>query len=145
MDTQTFDRFTRLLADRLPRRELGGLVAGALAALGMTSTGVGRKKKKRKKRKKKKRKKKTAPLSPPGPCVPDCVGKTCGPDGCGGVCGLCNGGVGMECLAGNCVRYQFLTAWGAEGNDAGEFDGLTGIAAQADGIIIAADDLNHRI
>jgi hypothetical protein len=27
----------------------------------------------------------------PGACVPACTGKTCGPDGCGGVCGTCTG------------------------------------------------------
>ena len=27
--------------------------------------------------------------SEPGPCVPDCAGKGCGDDGCGGTCGVC--------------------------------------------------------
>jgi agmatine/peptidylarginine deiminase len=34
------------------------------------------------------------------PCVPDCSGKTCGDDGCGGECGSCP--PGQECSAGIC-------------------------------------------
>ena len=34
-------------------------------------------------------------------CQPDCGGKTCGDDGCGGVCGVCSNGTG--CAAGTCV------------------------------------------
>ena len=34
-------------------------------------------------------------------CVPDCYGKVCGPDGCGGSCGSCD--AGLACTAeGNC-------------------------------------------
>jgi hypothetical protein len=33
-----------------------------------------------------------------GACVPDCSGKECGPDGCGGTCGECNECVGGQCL-----------------------------------------------
>lgn len=36
-----------------------------------------------------------------GECVPDCVGKTCGPDGCGGSCGGCDDG--MECSIDSCT------------------------------------------
>ncbi len=36
-----------------------------------------------------------------GPCVPQCSGKTCGSDGCGGSCGTCSGG--MVCSAGQCT------------------------------------------
>jgi hypothetical protein len=31
------------------------------------------------------------PLACTGTCTPDCAGKDCGPDGCGGVCGTCYG------------------------------------------------------
>lgn len=34
-------------------------------------------------------------------CIPQCDGKSCGPDGCGGVCGTC--GPGKLCEAGACV------------------------------------------
>lgn len=34
-------------------------------------------------------------------CVPDCSGRECGSDGCGGVCGTCNRG--EACSAGECV------------------------------------------
>lgn len=34
-------------------------------------------------------------------CVPDCAGKVCGDDGCGGTCGTCSGAL-TECSAGQC-------------------------------------------
>lgn len=37
-----------------------------------------------------------------GVCLPDCQGKACGEDGCGGVCGTCPPGQGCE--AGGCVE-----------------------------------------
>ncbi len=37
-------------------------------------------------------------------CTPDCDGKTCGPDGCGGQCGSCPGN--GDCVLGNCVACQ---------------------------------------
>jgi hypothetical protein len=39
-------------------------------------------------------------------CVPDCSGKLCGDDGCGGVCGLCD--QGQECAAGVCCTPACL-------------------------------------
>ena len=36
-----------------------------------------------------------------GPCVPSCVNKECGDDGCGGECGQCTG-VGESCVNGKC-------------------------------------------
>jgi len=40
-----------------------------------------------------------------GPCEPDCEGKKCGDDGCGGLCGFCP--PDMECtLAGTCKEPQ---------------------------------------
>lgn len=39
-------------------------------------------------------------------CVPDCTGKNCGSDGCGGTCGTCTGS-GMSCNAGgNCCSFN---------------------------------------
>ncbi|TNF28091.1 MAG: hypothetical protein EP329_18445, partial [Deltaproteobacteria bacterium] len=35
------------------------------------------------------------------PCVPECDGKSCGQDGCGGTCGTCTGG--LECYQSQCV------------------------------------------
>ncbi|MBU1897841.1 hypothetical protein KKB55_08810, partial [Myxococcota bacterium] len=48
----------------------------------------------------------SAPVSdaatrPVGPCLPDCAGKTCGADGCGGACGVCR--PGARCEIGRCV------------------------------------------
>ena len=37
----------------------------------------------------------------PGACMPDCFGKICGDDGCGGSCGEC--GAGESCKSGTCV------------------------------------------
>lgn len=34
-------------------------------------------------------------------CVPDCAGRACGSDGCGGTCGACSGGA--ACMAGVCL------------------------------------------
>ena len=36
-----------------------------------------------------------------GPCVPDCTGKVCGDDGCGGTCGACEGD--SLCCGGGCL------------------------------------------
>jgi len=36
-----------------------------------------------------------------GPCVPDCTGRECGDDGCGGSCGTC--GLDQTCVAGICT------------------------------------------
>jgi len=37
-------------------------------------------------------------------CTPECDNKNCGSDGCGGVCGTCNGG--EECLEGRCASIH---------------------------------------
>ena len=37
-------------------------------------------------------------------CTPNCSGKTCGDDGCGGSCGSCTGG--QQCLANSCVFFH---------------------------------------
>lgn len=36
------------------------------------------------------------------PCQPDCGGKVCGPDGCGGECGTAECDGGAECVSGQC-------------------------------------------
>lgn len=36
-----------------------------------------------------------------GPCIPNCEGKVCGPDGCGGICGYCQ--YGKVCKDGQCI------------------------------------------
>ena len=38
---------------------------------------------------------------PSAGCVPSCSGKSCGADGCGGVCGVCSGST--NCIQGQCV------------------------------------------
>ncbi len=40
------------------------------------------------------------PDAGPPPCKPQCDGKACGPNGCGGVCGLCD--ADAECIGGAC-------------------------------------------
>ncbi len=37
-------------------------------------------------------------------CIPNCEGKTCGSDGCGGVCGTCQ--TGQFCEAGSCKSFS---------------------------------------
>ncbi|RJO69017.1 MAG: M6 family metalloprotease domain-containing protein [Myxococcales bacterium] len=41
-------------------------------------------------------------------CVPNCSGKECGDDGCGGICGTCDGELACT-LAGQCVTAECLT------------------------------------
>jgi parallel beta-helix repeat protein len=40
-------------------------------------------------------------IEAPGGCTPDCSGKNCGDDGCGGSCGTCSGG--QTCVSGVCT------------------------------------------
>jgi pectate lyase len=51
---------------------------------------------------------------PGGECRPTCGGKTCGPDGCGGNCGACEGGdscVDGQCTSlGTCDTYPYSPA-----------------------------------
>ena len=78
MDGSRFDNLSRAVVETRSRRGLTRLLAGlvlggplALRDLGETAA------KKRKKRKKR------------PSCTPQCSGKQCGPNGCGGVCGSC--------------------------------------------------------
>lgn len=41
---------------------------------------------------------------PDGTCTPDCTGKTCGADGCGGFCGTCDSG--LTCVSGGCIAGE---------------------------------------
>lgn len=76
MDETQFDHLTRTLTDRLSRRSLGQWGTVAAAALGLAAVEVSSGEAKKKKKKKKK-------------CKPNCAGRTCGTDGCGGTCGSC--------------------------------------------------------
>jgi len=46
------------------------------------------------------------------PCVPECDGKQCGDDGCGGSCGLCDDGFG--CVEGMCVGLEEMECKGSQ-------------------------------
>jgi hypothetical protein len=104
MDHARFDALTRSLGTAASRRTLGrALAGGGLGALVGSAFGaltVEAKKKRHKKKRKKKR-------SRTGNCTATCVGKVCGDDGCGGLCGSCPaeqvcqpGGVVCSCPAG---------------------------------------------
>lgn len=43
-------------------------------------------------------------IPPPLSCTPQCDGRSCGEDGCGGVCGLCPDGVFCEPFTGRCAE-----------------------------------------
>ncbi len=40
-----------------------------------------------------------------GGCTPNCTGKECGPDGCGGLCGSCD--PNQECISGQCIFVPY--------------------------------------
>lgn len=94
MGDSRFDAFSRSLTTRLSRhgvrRLLGGLVLSSpLGVLRPEAMGA--------KKRKKKRKKKPSPG-----CTPQCAGKVCGDDGCGGICGVaCS--ADRVCQDGACV------------------------------------------
>jgi hypothetical protein len=108
VDAAWTDRVKRLLvhlADwRLARRAMVGLVGGLAASAGIKT--AAKKKDKDKKDKKKKRKKKKRKNR----CRPDCTGKVCGSNGCGGSCGAC--AETEVCLAGDCARFCHVCASG---------------------------------
>ena len=66
------------------------------------------------------------------PCVPDCAGRQCGGDGCGGVCGFCPSGQGCTpdgiCAGGTCAvtvridtgNYGSEVSWTIEDATTGE-------------------------
>jgi hypothetical protein len=89
MDGSRFDQFVRRFSSPISRRSaLARLTGGFLAILPLaTGAPAAAKHKKHKKHKQH--------------CTPQCQGKTCGQDGCGGSCGTCPGsGV---CTNGTCV------------------------------------------
>ena len=61
------------------------------------------------------------PLQCPGTCAPQCEGKQCGDDGCGGSCGGCD--IGLVCEAGQCIAGPCVPA--CQGKDCGP-DGCGG-------------------
>jgi hypothetical protein len=117
MDAGRFDTLTRSLTDAHSRRRaLSGLLAGALGLLVVQSEEAqahnplkackkksGDKKKKCVKKAKKHNAAHAATVPPANPCVANCVGKTCGSNGCGGVCGTCP--TGDTCNGRHCVGF----------------------------------------
>jgi hypothetical protein len=86
MDDSRFDNLSRTFGRCSRRGFLTAAGAAALAALlGRNGQDVALAKKKKRKRKSKKRMMRPAPLG----CIPNCAGKACGGDGCGGSCGTC--------------------------------------------------------
>jgi hypothetical protein len=81
MDSAGFDTLVQSFGTGSRRDGLrllmGAALAGMLSGLHDADTAAKRRRRRRKKRKKYR------------PCKPDCRGKTCGDDGCGGNCGLC--------------------------------------------------------
>jgi len=60
------------------------------------------------------------------PCVPDCTGKMCGDDGCGGNCGNCNDGnscTSDTCVGGTCVFAEVCCSNGIDDDMDGAADG----------------------
>jgi hypothetical protein len=90
VDVQQFEAILRSLSTTPARRHLLRLFVGSTFGILAVETRPARadKGKKGGKGKKKKEKEKQSP----GPCVPACKGKVCGPDSCGGSCGTCTGG-----------------------------------------------------
>lgn len=103
MDHSRFDDITRTLAAPSRRSLLSVAGVAALAALlGRDDADARRKRKKKKK-----------PKSRTG----NCVGRDCGPDGCGGNCGVC--GERESCSEGTCVCVPACAgkACGSDGCD----------------------------
>ena len=89
MDGRQFDDLVLCISAALSRRHLLQAVAGSVGLVGLSSALSGEqsaaRRRKRKKRKKNKGKSGAPPQIPP-PCISQCAGKACGPDGCGGEC-----------------------------------------------------------
>jgi hypothetical protein len=99
MDGSRFDSLVvSLHTTRSRRRALAGLLAGALGFLSSEADEAVAKNCKKIKNKTKRKK----CLAKAKQCVPNCAGKVCGDDGCGGTCGVaCS--VGQRCQSGACV------------------------------------------
>ena len=92
MDTDRFDALLRSLLGAPSRRgALRLLASSALGGLLTLGSGEGLAKKRGKGKKGKgKKKRSSAPLAAPGVvCTPQCLGRRCGGNGCGGSCGAC--------------------------------------------------------
>jgi hypothetical protein len=100
MDSHHFDAFTRALGGIVSRRDLLHALTGGIATSGWPfgpSASLAKKKKG-------KRKKKRSRAAVTATCMPDCVGRVCGPNSCGtGSCGSCNP-VCQTCEGGVCVN-----------------------------------------
>src|SRR5215217_5293995 len=109
MDDHNFDELTRSLAVPSRRSIISSVGAALLAVLAGSGEGDALRKTKQPKigdsrpgptsvhasgkgKKRKKKKKQKTPTTQPAPvtpiCPPNCSGKNCGPDGCGGLCGF---------------------------------------------------------
>jgi hypothetical protein len=114
-----FDRFSSLrrsLESTPARRDILRALAGiglGLSAMQLSDAAEARSKKKKGKKHKGKGHQppgrdpgnnQSPPPSPPPPprCTPNCNGKTCGDDGCGGTCGTCPGAQDV-CQNGHCI------------------------------------------
>ena len=87
MDADRFDSLVRALTDTRSRRDvLRGLLAASLGLLGWSAAEDATAKECKKIKDKKKRKK---CLKKAAACRPNCAGRVCGDDGCGGTCGTC--------------------------------------------------------
>jgi hypothetical protein len=98
MDDAHFDALARALTEGRSRRGLTHLIGG-LVLVGSQASFAQAAAKKRKKKK----------VTPPGGCQRNCAGKDCGPDGCGGSCGECNGG--RSCRGGMCECPHAAPHW----------------------------------
>ncbi|MFN8662108.1 MAG: hypothetical protein U0075_09475 [Thermomicrobiales bacterium] len=116
MDAIRFDGLVRSWRKLASRREVTALPGGLLLGSASARVQPAASKKKKKvtlclngltvtasSKKKKKLLKQGATLGscPPTGCKPNCAGKTCGNDGCGGACGTCE--PGGSCQGGQCV------------------------------------------
>ncbi len=69
-------------------------------------------------------------------CTPDCTGKVCGDNGCGGVCGVCKTLVGESCVNGKCVPSDARTivVEGCSDSDGGKIYNTSGTCFGKDGL-----------
>lgn len=88
MERQRFDRLVRAIASHSSRRSALAGLAGGVAALAWTGGDRAQAKKNKRKRCR---------------CRPNCTGKVCGDNGCGGTCGTCAQGQPF-CCNGACRR-----------------------------------------
>jgi hypothetical protein len=161
MDARRFDVLSRALATTPSRRGALRLLAGAsfgrLVAPGADDVAAHNALKKCKKLKDKAKRKKclkkarshnaahrtpppgaTSPPrgSTPPPCVPQCDGKACGPDGCGSVCGICAVAICQTatCTAGGECAISPLPDGAGCGGPCQECRGGTCSGIKADGV-----------